>query len=112
MPMDVMTQRDMFRKKWRCVQHLANEFWLRWKKEYLQSLQSRVKWTVQQPNLKVGDIVLVLDERTVRGDWPLGRVLRTYPDDQGVIRSVLVKTRGAERVRPITKLSMMESVEQ
>ena len=33
------------RKRWRLVQHLANEFWTRWKKEYLPSLQQRQRWT-------------------------------------------------------------------
>ena len=28
-------------KQWRRVQHLANEFWSRWKKEFLHSLQER-----------------------------------------------------------------------
>ena len=29
------------RKQWRRVQHLANEFWSRWKKKFLHSLQER-----------------------------------------------------------------------
>ena len=32
------------RKWWRRVQCLANKFWLRWRHEFLQSLQSRNKW--------------------------------------------------------------------
>ena len=37
---------DLFcRKRWRKVQYLANEFWNRWQKEYLPSLQERAKWT-------------------------------------------------------------------
>ena len=36
---------DMYsRRRWRCVQHLANELWCRWKKEYLHSLQLHQKW--------------------------------------------------------------------
>ena len=36
---------DMYcRRRWRRVQHLANEFWLRWRGEYLQMLQVRQKW--------------------------------------------------------------------
>ena len=31
-------------KKGRCTQHLAQEFWLRWSKEYLQQLQAKTKW--------------------------------------------------------------------
>ena len=32
------------RKRWRHVQHLANEFWCRWRKEFLCNLQARQKW--------------------------------------------------------------------
>ena len=102
LPADMVTQRDVYRKRWRKVQHLANEFWSRWNKEYLKSLQMRSKWMTERRNLAKNDLVMVMDERTARGDWPLGRVVETYPDDLGVVRTVLVKTRGAERVRPIS----------
>ena len=32
------------RKRWSPTQHLAQEFWSRWSKEYLQQLQVRDKW--------------------------------------------------------------------
>ena len=31
------------RKRWQQVQHLTNEFWTRWRKEFLHSLQERQK---------------------------------------------------------------------
>ena len=36
------------KRRWRCVQHLANQFWCRWRKEFLQSLQLRQKWLKPQ----------------------------------------------------------------
>jgi len=45
-PPGVFQRADLYsRKPWRRVQHLANEFWQRWRKSFLQSLQSRQKWT-------------------------------------------------------------------
>ena len=32
------------RKRWRRVQHISNEFWSRWRKEFLPALQDRQKW--------------------------------------------------------------------
>ena len=32
------------RKRWRWVQHISNEFWSRWKNEFLAALQDRQKW--------------------------------------------------------------------
>jgi len=70
-PPGVFQKEDMYcRKRWRQVQHLANEFWLRWKKEYIQSLQQRQKWNQAKRNVKVGDIVLVKDEKLPRNQWP------------------------------------------
>ena len=43
-PPGVFQQADIYsRKQWCRVQHLANEFWQRWRKSYLCSLQSRQK---------------------------------------------------------------------
>ena len=42
------------RKRWQCIQHIANEFWCRWKKEYLQSLQECQKWEGKRRNLATG----------------------------------------------------------
>ena len=67
---------DMYgRKRWRQVQYLANQFWTRWKREYLANLQARQKWTKTSRNLKVGDIVLMKDEDLVRSHWKMARVV-------------------------------------
>ena len=36
--------KDLLRKQWKRVQHLAAVFWKRWRGEYLQTLQTRRKW--------------------------------------------------------------------
>ena len=92
------------RKRWRQVQYLTNQFWLRWRREYLQTLQVRQKWQNVQPNFTVGDVVLLYEEQESRGKWPLGRVIEIYPDDQGKVRQVLVRTTKGTYRRPITKL--------
>ena len=59
------------RKRWRGVQHVVNEFWCHWRKEFLQSLQVRKKWTNTKRNLKVGDIVILQEANTTRNDWQM-----------------------------------------
>ena len=79
---------DMYaRKRWRRVQYLAEQFWGRWRKEYLLNLNSRQKWLVPKRNLKIGDIVMVQDEAP-RNEWPLGKVIETTSDKQGLVRPV------------------------
>lgn len=74
------------RKRWRTVQHLANEFWSRWRKEYLQTLQQRQRWTKPRRNLRVGDIVLLAEENLPRNKWRLARINDVYPDKDGLVR--------------------------
>lgn len=54
------------RKIWHRVQHLANDFWFRWKKEYLLNLQQRQKWHKTCRNSKINDIVIVQDDTAPR----------------------------------------------
>eukprot|EP00112_Aurelia_sp_Birch-Aquarium-sp1_P002491 Seg1276.8 transcript_id=Seg1276.8/GoldUCD/mRNA.D3Y31 product="hypothetical protein" protein_id=Seg1276.8/GoldUCD/D3Y31 len=79
------------RKYWRRFQHLANEFWRRWDKEYLQNQQMRTKWYNQRDNFKVGHIVLIVQENVSRNEWKRGRILDVREDSKGLVRSVRVK---------------------
>ena len=78
------------KKRWRRVQQLADEFWQRWRKSYLQSLQTKQKWTTPMKNVEVGDIVILKDDSVPRNCWKLARVETTYPDADGYVRKVKV----------------------
>ena len=83
---------------------MAQQFWQRWAREYLQTLQTRNKWQYEQKNLEIDDIVLVHDMNAPRGLWPLGKIVAVYPDKDQRVRQVLVKTRYSVLRRPISKL--------
>ena len=114
-PPGVFQKADLYcRKRWRRVQHLANEFWLRWRREFLLSLQKRVKWMEEKRNFTKGDIVLVKDEDVRRNQWPMARVVDVYPSDDGLVRSVKVRMASRDSGknvtlldRPITKLVLL-----
>ena len=91
------------------VQHLADVFWRRWTREYLPSLQERQKWNKEHGNVAVDDVVLVLDENTHRSSWPLGRIIEVYKKRRAQVRSVKVKTRTSELVRPVVKIVLLEA---
>ena len=104
-PPGVFHDDDKFsRRRWRQVQYLAEQFWQRWRREYLQTLQVRQKWQNVEPNLAVDDVVLLYEKHEPRGKWPLGRIIQVYPDDQGKVRQALVRTGKGTYRRPITKL--------
>ena len=90
-PPGELQKADLYcRKKWKKVQYLLNEFWTRWKKEYLMNLQMRKKWEKSRRNFQVGDIVL-LKEDSGRYKWPMGRVIAIFPDQNGFVRNIRLK---------------------
>ena len=66
-------QRDMSLR--RHSQFLADQFWRRWRREYVPHLIERSKWPNIQRNLRLGDLFLVVDDNLPRGKWHLGRVM-------------------------------------
>ena len=101
---------DALRRRWKLVQRLADKFWTSWSKQYITELQSRVKWQTDKANLKIGDLVLVVDELKHRNQWPLGRVGHVSYSRDGLVRSVRVMTATTESVRPITKVVLLEAM--
>lgn len=83
-------------KWWRRVQYLVNEFWVRWRREYLQELQQRQKWVQPEKDIAVGDVVIVKEDDSIRSQWPLGRVAETYPSQDGSIRKVKLQMANRE----------------
>ena len=75
-------------KRWRRVQYVADLFWSRWKREYLQALQERQKWQKEEANVKDGDVVILKDENASRSDWKVARVVETLPSKDGLVRKV------------------------
>jgi hypothetical protein len=93
------------RRKWRISQYWTDEFWRRWLREYLPTLQQRRKWNKSCENLKVGDVVKLYDEEVRRGVWPIGRIVEVYPGDDGVVRVVKVRTAQGFIKRPVVKIA-------
>ena len=94
---------NFVRKRWRQIQYLSDLFWHRWRREYLQTLQTRQKWSGVKPNFAIGDVVLLADTASPRGKWPLGRIIQIFPDDLGHVRQVMVKSQNKTFRRPISK---------
>ncbi|XP_028261477.1 uncharacterized protein LOC114435739 [Parambassis ranga] len=88
-PPGEFVREDLYlRKRWRRVQYLANEFWSRWKKEYLLNLQYRQKWHKTRRNARVNDIVIVRDDTAPRNEWKMAKVTKVYPDKDGCVRKL------------------------
>ena len=62
----------------------------------------------QKCDIQEGDVILLNVEKPNRENWPLGRVLKLNKDQDGIIRSVLVKTSKGEYLRSLDKIVPME----
>ena len=93
-PPGLFCRQDMYcRRRWRQVQYMADVFWRRWTKEYLPGLQKRTRWPREETNVKVDDVVLVVDENLPRNSWLLGRIVSTFPGADGLVQTVQIKTK-------------------
>ena len=94
-------------KRWRRVQYLIEQFWSRWKREYLAQVALRQKWHGVRRNILEGYIVLVKDIDLPRNQWPLGRIVGANPDDDGLVRRLKVKTESSVLERSVHKLVLL-----
>ena len=90
------------------MQELVRHFWKRWLREWLPSLVRRPRWNTIRDNIKVDDVVSVIDANLPRGQWSIGRIEEVYAGADGHVRSVKVKSKGSSYVRPIVKVCPME----
>ena len=79
------------RKRWRRVQYLSEQFWHRWRKEYLSNIILRQRWHAPRRNVDVGDIVIIKEEDVPRNEWKLAKVVEAHEDDDGLVRRVTVQ---------------------
>jgi hypothetical protein len=96
------------RKRWRQSQVITDHFWRRWRKEYLPTLSPRAKWKGEVPNLKVDDVVLIVDNCAPRGQWKLARIVEIMPGSDGRVRVAKVKTSSGYLTRPVSQLCLLE----
>ena len=91
-PPGTFVKQDLYlHKRWRRVQYLANIFWKRWRQEYLNSINKQQKWTGEQRNISIGDVVPLCDENEERNEWKLARVVECFTSNYGLERSVKIQ---------------------
>ncbi|PFX26254.1 hypothetical protein AWC38_SpisGene9058 [Stylophora pistillata] len=107
-PESVYSTPFSLRKRRRRVQEPTRHVWQRWMRENLPHIGSRPKWFFPVENIQVGDVVVVIDPNAIRRDWKVGRIERTYPGPDGLVRVVDVRVKDKVLKRPITRISPLE----
>ena len=64
---------------------MTNQFWNRWLREYLPTLNVMNKWQNDKRNLKIAEIVIT-DDNHPRNLGPKGRIVQAYPGRDGLVR--------------------------
>ena len=83
------------RHQYQLLQQPITLFKKRWRDEYLTSLRQchyngcRVE---SQHHLHPGALAILVQNSQPKATWPLARILEVYPDEEGVILTVKVKT--------------------
>lgn len=93
--------------RWQFLQRLRENFWKKWKNDYLQTLQQRTKNQIRKLNLRQGMIVLLEDQNLPPMSWKLGRIVRTYPGSDELVRTVDVEVGGTVYKRPATRIAVL-----
>lgn len=90
--------------RFQLITKLSQDFWNRWRKDYISTLQQRNKWNQVELNFKVNDLVVIKDENLPPTQWALGRVIQVFPGKDGKVRVVELICKHKKMLRPIHKL--------
>ena len=106
-PENIM-ETSSLREKFVNAQLRVNRFWKSWNRDYLHLLHNRQKWKTTKDDLKVGELVLIVNEQLARGSWRLARVVQLVKSSPHV-RQLKVRTADATvLLRDRTKLVRLE----
>lgn len=93
------------------ISKLHDHFWQKWTHDYLAALreQDNISGKGSLSNsVHVGDIVLVHHDSKPRLHWQLARVTKLVQGNDGLVRSVEIRTSNGVTNRPISKLYPLE----
>ena len=96
-----------------CMREFARKgqlerFWETWSSDYIRNLPCTVKGFTSNCDLKEGSVVLVSEENVPRLSWPLGVIVKMFPGNDGILRSVDVKTSKGVFNRPVQKCMILK----
>ena len=86
------------------VQGVVDNFWKAWTRLYAPTLVQQSKWLHQEPRgIRLGDVVIVPDSNTLRGEYRLARVVKVVPSRDGICRRVVIAYKNFKPGEPVTQ---------
>ena len=94
-------------RRWQWMQKLAQQFWKLMYRDHFYRMR-RDKWLLKEPNIKVGDVVLIHDDNARSMYWPKARVTEVHPGSDGLVRVATVQDANKRKfTRSVTKLAKL-----
>ncbi|XP_072398237.1 uncharacterized protein [Diabrotica undecimpunctata] len=101
---DISTKSENSLSLWQKCSKIQQHFWKCWSRDYLNRLQNKPKWFLPQENIKVDDLVLLIDDNAPPLKWPLARVIETLPSKDGRVRTAKLRTKDGIFIRSVVKV--------
>lgn len=86
------------------AEQMRQHFWARWSKEYVSELQERIKWKQHTDDLAAHTLVLIKDDNLPPLKWAMGRIIKTFPGNDGISRVADIKTSAGIIRRAFSKI--------
>lgn len=96
------------RRQWQICRGLSRKFWDQFIRHYLPELTRRNKHYGTEPELGIGDLVIICDEQQPRGRWLRGIITEVSAGADGVVRTATVRTAKGCYNRPATRLAKID----
>ncbi|KAF8774066.1 hypothetical protein HNY73_016660 [Argiope bruennichi] len=94
-------------KRIRYRRKLIHDFRSRFRKEYLGQLRQK-RPGKSGHDFKVGEVVMIEEPSKKRVYWPLGKVISLLPGRDGKVRTLKLKLKNSELIRPIQRVYPLE----
>ncbi|BET00202.1 Pao retrotransposon peptidase [Nesidiocoris tenuis] len=91
-------------QRYQLMDRIVQEYWARWRQEYLHTLQARSKWTQDATPIEEGTVVVLMKDNVPTLSWPLGVIERCHYGRDGVARVVDVRTHTGTYRRPVGRV--------
>ena len=75
-------------QKW--GEEVSADFAKDWKAHYLPKIENQPKWEAPWRNIKVGDLVVIVDNNEPRNSWKTGVVVAVHQGSDGLVRKISI----------------------
>ncbi|XP_050528007.1 uncharacterized protein LOC126898101 [Daktulosphaira vitifoliae] len=92
-------------RKCSLMQKTMQDFWCRWRMEYLSSLQVKNKWLKDKKPIPIGSLAILKEDNAPSLKWPMVRIEAVHPKRDKIVRVVTVRlANGNQLKRPAVKI--------